>query len=128
MLQILDVFFTMLHLAVIGFNLFGWIWEKTKKLHFYCIVLTGVCWFILGIWYGFGYCPITDWQWQVKEKLGEGDLPNSFIKYFADKISGENINAFLIDVITALVFFLTAALSVYVNFIKKRGQSEIWHK
>jgi len=120
MLQILDAFFTICHLIIIGFNLSGWIWAKTKKLHFYCILLTAGSWFFLGVWYGFGYCPITDWQWQIKERLGENNLPNSFIKYFADKVSGENISATLIDGLTATFFFLAALVSVYVNFIKKK--------
>ncbi len=120
MLQILDAFFTIFHLVIIGFNLSGWIWAKTRKLHFYFILLTAGSWFILGIWYGFGYCPITDWQWQIKEKLGEDNLPNSFVKYFADKVSGESISAVLIDRLTAAFFFLAVLLSVYANFIKKR--------
>jgi len=120
MLQILDVFFTLLHLVIIVFNLTGWIWVKTRRLHFYCILLTVCSWFVLGIWFGWGYCPITDWQWQIKEKLGEVNLPNSFIKYFADQVIGKAINAQLIDVLTVVFFFLAAGLSVYVNFIKKR--------
>ncbi|MEJ5960792.1 DUF2784 domain-containing protein [Pedobacter immunditicola] len=121
MLQILDVFFTLLHLVIIGFNLTGWIWGKTRRFHFYCILLTAGSWFVLGIWYGWGYCPITDWQWQIKEKLGEVNLPNSFIKYFADQVSGQSINTQLIDILTVVCFFLAAGISVYVNFIKKRA-------
>ncbi len=120
MLKILDIFFTCLHLVIIGFNLTGWMWIKTRILHFYGVLLTASSWFVLGIWYGWGYCPITDWQWQVKEKLGEENLPGSFIKYFADKLTGEAIDAHLIDVLTAMFFVLAAGLSVYVNFIKKR--------
>lgn len=119
MLRILDIGFTLLHLLIIVFNLTGWIWVKTRRLHFYGILLTAGSWFVLGIWYGWGYCPITDWQWRVKEKMGEVNLPNSFMKYFADQIFGEPINAQLIDVITVVFFFLAAGLSVYVNFIKK---------
>lgn len=119
MLQTLDIFFTILHLVIIVFNLTGWIWARTRKLHFYCILLTAASWVILGIWYGLGYCPITDWQWQIKERLGEQDLPNSFIKYFADKVSGENISASLIDTLTAVFFLLAALLSVYFSFIRK---------
>ena len=119
MLQILDIFFTLLHLVIIVFNLIGWVWAKTRRFHFYCIVLTAISWFILGIWYGWGYCPITDWQWQIKERLGEHNLPNSFIKYFADQVSGKNIDAHLVDTLTVVFFFLAAGLSVYVNFLKK---------
>lgn len=121
MLQFLDVIFTILHLGIIVFNLSGWIWERTKKLHFYFILLTAGSWLILGIWYGFGYCPITDWQWQVKERLGEQNLPSSFITYFADKVFNGSINGSLIDMLTAVFFFLAALLSVYVNFIRKRA-------
>lgn len=120
MLRILDVFLTILHLVIISFNLTGWIWTRTRKIHFYFILLIAASWFGLGIWYGFGYCVITDWQWQIKEKLGERDLPNSFIKYFIDKLTGSNINPDVIDTITAASFFLAALLSVYVNFIRKK--------
>lgn len=116
-----DVLFTFLHLGIIGFNLFGWIWKPTQKLHLVFILLTAISWFILGIWFGIGYCPITDWQWQIKEKLGEHNLPNSFIKYYTDKIIGNPINASFIDTLTALCFFLAAAGSVYQNFFKKKG-------
>jgi hypothetical protein len=74
----------------------------------------------LGIWYGIGYCPVTDWQWQIKNKLGEQDLPSSFIKYYADKISGKKISASLIDTVTATCFGIAALISVYLNFIRKK--------
>jgi hypothetical protein len=121
MLQILDVFFTLLHLVIILFNLVGWILPTTRKLHFYCVLLTAASWLVLGIFYGIGYCPVTDWQWQVKERLGEENLPNSFIKYVTDKVTGSNIKASLIDSLTAILFFVAAGLSVYFNFIRKNS-------
>jgi hypothetical protein len=120
-LHLQDLLYTLLHLVIIGFNLLGWIWPATRKLHFISVLLTAGSWLILGIWFGIGYCPITDWQWQVKEKLGEGNLPVSFIKYYADKISGQSINAALIDYLTAISFAAAALLSVYVNFIRRKG-------
>ena len=120
MLRLLDVFLTFAHLVIIGFNLFGWIWPATRKAHFICVLATAASWFLLGIWFGMGYCPVTDWQWRVKEQLGEHDLPASFIKYYADKISQRNISATLIDTVTIISFAIAALLSVYVNFIRKR--------
>jgi Protein of Unknown function (DUF2784). len=120
MFQLLDAFFTLLHLIIIGFNLLGWIWPATRKAHFICIVATAVSWFLLGIWFGIGYCPVTDWQWRIKEQLGEHNLPSSFIKYYADKISGKNISSSFIDIVTVISFLVAALLSVYVNFIKKK--------
>lgn len=119
-LQTQDFLFSILHLAIIGFNLFAWIWKPVRKLHFVLILLTAISWFGLGFWFGIGYCPVTDWQWQIKEKLGEQNLPNSFIKYYADKISRKPIQTSLIDTLTALSFFLAAALSFYVNFFQKQ--------
>src|SRR4030095_4497662 len=104
MLYVADIFFTILHLAIIGFNLFAWIWKKTRRALLIVAGITLLCWFLLGIWYGWGYCPITDWQWQVKEKLGETNPPNSFVKYFADKQTGKNFSPTLIDNITLYSF------------------------
>jgi hypothetical protein len=119
-LPLQDFLFTGLHLVIIGFNLLGWIWPATRKLHLLCVLLTAGSWLILGIWFGIGYCPVTDWQWQVKEKLGEKNLPVSFIKYYADKISGRSINATFIDLTTGISFAAAALLSVYGNFIRKK--------
>ncbi|MGV8092997.1 MAG: DUF2784 domain-containing protein [Mangrovibacterium sp.] len=122
-LYILDVLFTLLHVVLIGFNLLGWIWKSARRLHFYAVLLTAFSWLILGIWFGWGYCLITDWQWQVKRKLGEEDLPGSFIKYMADQITGLDISTSFIDLSTAVGFGLATLLSVYLNFIRK-GKTE----
>jgi len=86
------------------------------------VALTLGCWLILGIWYGIGYCPVTDWQWQIKERLGETNLPNSFVEYYADKISGQDISSVLIDSITGVSFTAAILITVYVNFIKRKRQ------
>lgn len=117
---LLDWFFTLLHLLIIGFNLFGWIWPSARKAHLIVVTLTLSCWLILGIWYGLGYCPITDWQWQIKERLGEVNLPNSFIKYYADMISGQDISSSFIDTVTGISFTLAVIITIYVNFIKRK--------
>src|SRR5687768_18439227 len=120
MLQLLDILLTLVHLILIGFNLLGWIWAKTRKLHLICILLTAFSWLVLGIWFGMGYCPVTDWQWQVKRKLGETDLPASFIKYFADKITGMDFSASLVNTVTVVVFAVAAVLSIYFNFVRRK--------
>jgi hypothetical protein len=122
MLYLLDFFLTVLHLLIIGFNLFGWIFPATRKLHFISILITAASWFILGIWFGTGYCPITDWQWHIKEQLGERNLPDSFITYFANKISGQNFDEALVNRLTAIFFAAAALLSIYVNFFKRKNR------
>src|SRR5947209_1654024 len=120
MLKFLDILFTILHLAIILFNLLGWIPKSTRRGHFIVVLLTAASWFLLGIWFGIGYCPVTDWQWQVKEKLGERNLPNSFIEYYAEKLTGRNFDPGFVDTITATAFAIAALLSIYVNFILPR--------
>lgn len=120
MLQFLDILLTITHLLIIGFNLFGWAWPKTRKLHLFFIILTACSWFVLGIWFGMGYCPITDWQWDVKKELGEIGLPNSFVEYYAEKITGRDFSASFINIITVSAFAVAAFLSIYFNFLVRK--------
>lgn len=122
MLHLLDILFTLLHLLIIGFNLCGWIFPATRKLHFIFIVATACSWLILGIWFGMGYCPVTDWQWRVKEQLGARNLPDSFITYFVNKVSGRAFSDSFINILTMLFFVLAAGLSVYFNFFRRKKQ------
>lgn len=122
-LMVLDDLLTILHLIIIGFNLLGWVFKPTRKIHFWFAMLTLGCWTILGIWYGLGYCPITDWQWDIKTQLGEKNLPGSFIKYFADKLTGSSINSDLIDALTLGLFLVAIVCSIKFNFFNKTFKS-----
>jgi hypothetical protein len=123
-LMVLDFLLTILHLIIIGFNLLGWIFRPTRRAHFWFAMLTLGCWTILGIWYGLGYCPITDWQWNIKTQLGEQNLPGSFIKYFADKLTGTDINSDLVDVLTVGLFLIAILCSIKLNFFNKKLKSQ----
>jgi len=117
MYPFLDILFYLLHVLLMGFNLSGWIWQSTRKLHLISLSLTLGSWSILGIWYGFGYCFLTHWHWNVKRLLGETDLPNSFVKYFLDGLLRSDFDAGMIDVITGLGLALPIVLSLYFNFV-----------
>ena len=119
MLELLDLIFLLLHLLVIFFNLFGWIWKKTRKPHLIVLAATLFSWFILGLKYGLGYCFLTDWHWEIKMELGETNLPNSFIKYFFDQYTFFDLSAELVDIITIVAITLVILITVFVNFIKK---------
>jgi hypothetical protein len=123
-LHLSDIFFVIFHTSLILFNLFGWIWKRTRKLNLLILALTGASWLFLGMIVGtIGYCPLTDWHFSILEKLGRTNLPNSYIKYLADRLTGSDINADLADKFT-LYFFLTAfAISVFLNlrdYFRKR--------
>ena len=105
MLLFLDYFLLVFHIALTAFNALGWAFERTRKAHLILILLTLASWTVLSPYYGWGYCPFTDWHWQVKRALGEGPLPGSFVKYCLDSCTGWNTDS-------ATVFYATAAVGV----------------
>lgn len=113
--QILNVFFMVLHPAIIIFNLFGWIWKKTRLANLILLLLTGGSWFILGIFYGIGYCPITQWYYDVLHHLGKTDLPDSYIQYLAEKLTGATFSSQLVNTVVAICYFAALGISLYVN-------------
>lgn len=119
MLHLADILFTILHIVIIVFNLFGWIFPSMRKAHFAVVLVTLFCWFVLGFWFGWGYCPLTDWQWQVKEKLGATNLPPSFISWLAEKVTGIRYSDSLVNTVTLVLFLIAIAASVYVNFFRR---------
>ncbi|HCN84632.1 MAG TPA: DUF2784 domain-containing protein, partial [Sphingobacteriaceae bacterium] len=86
--QFLNIFFFVFHTLFTVFNVVGWIFPKTRRLHLITMSLTAFSWFILGIWYGWGYCFCTDWHWDVREKLGYHDRSNSYIHFLILKLTG----------------------------------------
>jgi hypothetical protein len=125
--RILDIFFVIFHSSVILFNLFGWIWRKTRKYNLILLVLTGASWLILGLIVGtLGYCPLTDWHFSVLDKLGKTNLPTSYIKYLADRLTGLDINQSLVDDVTLYSFLAALGLSVFFNlrdFMRRRNRT-----
>lgn len=113
--QFLDKFFIIFHSVVIIFNLFGWIWKKTRKLNLISLSATAFSWFFLGIWYGFGFCFCTQWHWQVRMRLGMTDMPNSYVKFLFDEITGLDVHAGFVDTMTLVFFLLALAVSIIVN-------------
>ncbi|MFH0841548.1 MAG: DUF2784 domain-containing protein [Bacteroidota bacterium] len=122
--RLADIFFVVFHSSIIIFNLFGWIWKKTRPANLVLLLLTGGSWLFLGLIVGtLGYCPFTDWHFSVLDKLGKTDLPASYIKYLADRITGLNFNSSLVDDVTLYLFLAAFAVSVFLNtrdYIEKK--------
>ena len=117
--ELLNVFFLVFHTGLILFNTLGWIFRRTRKWNLLTLSLTAFSWFVLGIWYGWGYCFCTDWHWQVREKLGYTTPSNSYIRFLVQQLTGISFPEKLVDTVTAIVFFASLALSLYVNLRKK---------
>ncbi len=113
--QAIDIFFTVFHTALILFNLFGWIWKKTRAANLITLLLTGASWFILGLFHVIGYCPLTDWHFQVLRKLGKAGLPSSYTEYLAERVSGHDFSTALTNQLTLWGFVAALLLSVFFN-------------
>ena len=122
-LVFLDHAFLVGHTTLIFFNLLGWTWKKTLRLNLLSLFLTAASWVAFAPWYGLGYCPCTDWHWQIKWALGQRDLPNNYLTYLFDAWTGIAVSdefAFRLAwgaLIPALV------LSLYLN-LKGNGKKK----
>ena len=120
MWSLLDIGFVVFHTALILFNLLGWMVPRTRRLNLLTLVLTGGSWTVLGLFYGFGYCPLTDWHWQVLEKMGEPSLHTSYIQYLLERILGLRMRAATADNLTLAAYLVSLACSIWVNLVKRK--------
>jgi len=116
MYAFLNIFFIVFHTFLILFNLFGWIWKPVRKANLITLSLTGASWFLLGIFYGMGYCPLTDWHYNVLYKIGKTDLPLSYIQYLLETFFKLEVSQSVTDKCTLILYFIALACSVYFNY------------
>jgi hypothetical protein len=114
-MRFLDIFFTIFHTSLVLFNLFGWIWKKTRRLNLITLLLTGGSWVFLGIFYGFGFCPLTEWHFQVLENLGYTDLPTSYLSFLFTRLTGVVLDQSLVDAVTLWGLVFALIMSLYLN-------------
>ena len=128
MMKFLDIFFTIFHSLLILFILVGWIWKKTRKVNLICILLTAASWLLLGIFYGLGYCPLTDWHFNILRKLGHTDLPTSYISFLFTRITGLPVDQGLVDAVTLWGLIIALIISIFLNFrhrfLPSRGEKK----
>ena len=115
MLYALNIFFFIFHTAFTVFNITGWAFRRARKLHLVTMLLTAASWFILGIWYGWGYCVCTDWHWKVREAMGIHDRSDSYIHFLLLKLSGINFDPGFVEKMTLLVFIVCFVLTIFLN-------------
>lgn len=124
LLKFFDVFFFGFHSVLILFNVFGWLVPKWRFANFISLSLTAFSWFILGIWYGWGYCFCTDWHWQVREILGYQNMSSSYIHFLILELTGIDLPAKLVDTWTVIIFFSALIISTYLNVRKFRARNK----
>ena len=123
--KFLNIFFFAFHTIFTLFNIIGWAFRKTRRLHLLTVSLTAFSWFVLGIWYGWGYCLCTDWHWDIRKKLGYIDESRSYIHFLILKLTGVNMNPQLVNNVTLIVFLVSVALTIWLNI---RDRSRLKHK
>ena len=116
-----DIFFFIFHSVLILFNIFGWVWHKTRRWNLVTLGLTAFSWFVLGIWYGWGFCFCTQWHWQVRAHLGYDDKSNSYIHFLLLKLTGIKFSTQLVDTAAVAVFLICLVLSIWLN-VRDRKQ------
>src|SRR5258708_38668094 len=104
MLLFLDFAFFFLHTLLILFNMVGWAWRRTRVLHLLTISLTTFSWFVLGAFYGWGYCLCTDWHFQGRRRLGYVDLESSYVQMLLNRVFGVTLSRPASDRLTMGVF------------------------
>jgi hypothetical protein len=126
-MKFLDVFFTVFHTCLVLFNLFGWIWKKTRLMNLITLLLTAGSWVVLGIFYGFGYCPLTDWHFRILSNLGYTGLPDSYLSFLFTRLTGLPIDQSVVDSVTLWGLIVALAISLYLNirhWIRRAGRME----
>jgi hypothetical protein len=112
-LPLLDKAFFVFHTVLIGFNLVGWAWRRTRPLHLLTLSLTAASWFVLGAFYGWGYCPCTDWHLRVRRRLGYHDPESSYIQLLVGHVLGIPLSRAASDRLAMVVLGLIVAATAF---------------
>jgi hypothetical protein len=112
--EVLNVIFFVFHTSWIAFTCLGWIWRRTRPWQLATLVLTALSWFGLGIWYGWGYCPCTDWHWQIRTRLGYDDPP-SYVQLLVREVTGIDPGVDRADALALGTLVIVAVLTAVAN-------------
>lgn len=110
--------FHVAHCAIIAFVMLGWCVPAWLPWHLALILLTLACWFVLGLWMGPGYCPVSDLHWRLKGALGDGKPAESYIHHVLQALSGRRLSATRVDSVVLVGTVLLTVLSAGLNFLR----------
>ena len=117
---VLNIAFFVLHTSWIAFNCLGWMWRRTRRWHLAAVSLTALSWVGLGVRYGWGYCPLTDWHWEVRARLGHHDPP-SYIQLLIREVSGIDLGPIAADALAVITLAAVTLLSVVLHGRDRRA-------
>ena len=112
-----------LHLAVLGWNVFGWMYRPWWPWHRLCVALTLASWIVLGLIVGrLGYCVLTDWHWQIRAALGARDLPDTYIAFLLDR-AGISHRPSVVSAATGIVFVAICVVAAAEWWVERH---DVW--
>lgn len=113
---ILNGFCHLFHMGIILFVISAWIFPSLRLYHLLFILLMLSSWFVLGQWFGIGYCPITDWHWRIKQRFNrecpQGGYINELLKIISPQLSPALVDRGVMMTAGALLL-----ISITVNLI-----------
>ena len=110
-----------LHLAVLGWNVFGWMYRPWWPWHRLSVALTLASWIVVGLIVGrLGYCVLTDWHWRIRAALGARDLPTTYIAFLLDR-AGISARPRLVSAVTGVVFVAICAVAAVEWWVERRS-------
>ncbi len=117
MLQFLNILCFALHNVLIVFNLVGWIWPRTRRLHLVTLGVTLFSWIGMGARYGWGYCLCADWHFQIRRQLGLHGGESSYTELLFNQIPGVTVSRTFADIVTVgcLLMILIATATVWIQ-------------
>jgi len=68
-----------------------------------------------------GYCPLTEWHFNILERLGYRELPDSYIVFLLQRLTSLKIDQELANLLIIGLYFVALSISVMVNFCAIRG-------
>src|SRR5689334_9441874 len=120
----LNIFFFIFHTLFTLFNVTGWIFRKTRRWNLITLLLTAFSWFVLGIWYGWGFCFCTEWHWNAREHLGYHDQDPSYIHFLLSKLTGIDFEESLVEKATLIIFLISLIMSIVMNIRDARYKKQ----
>ena len=112
----IDSFFNLLHVFVVLVNCFGWAYKGTLKLNLAFLVITISSWCLLGIFYGIGFCFLTELHSIALNSIVYTKIPFSYLDYLLIERIGIKIDSTSISLISISAIFLSLTISIKKNF------------
>lgn len=107
--------FHLVHVSIIVFAMTGWMFPPWRRAHLALMLLTLGSWFILGRWFGRGYCPVSDWHWKIKAALGRGRPSGTYIHLLLQHLSGRQLDSTAVDRMVVIVTLALTAIAITLH-------------